>query len=268
MSEGISLGALLKTSGGVRVETCEVHGDYESRNVIGGIWSKCPKCAAEFAAERERIEQEKAEQQRREAWERKLNFACIPERFKDRTLATFKAESDGQRAALRFALAYVEQFDKVMATGRSAIFCGKPGTGKTHLSIGIAQEVIKLGKDALFITVQRMMRRIKGAWAKDSNETESDVISLLTLPDLLIVDEVGVQFGTEFEKNIMFDVLNERYENRRPTILLSNLTPEEVKVYLGERVFDRLREDGGVVVPFNWGSMRGLDGSRLVKGEA
>lgn len=67
---------------------------------------------------------------------------------------------------------------------------------------------------------------------------------------------MGVQFGSDFERNTMFDVLNERYERRKPTLFLSNLTKAEVTEFLGERVMDRLREDGGQVIPFTWESYR------------
>lgn len=56
---------------------------------------------------------------------------------------------------------------------------------------------------------------------------------------------------------LLFDVLNERYERRKPTLMLSNLTAQEVAAYLGERVMDRLREDGGRVIVFDWESHRG-----------
>ncbi len=80
-------------------------------------------------------------------------------------------------------------------------------------------------------------------------------------PDLLILDEVGVQFGSDTEKLILFDVLNERYERRRPTILMTNLTLEEVADFLGDRIIDRLREDGGEFIPFDWESHRGKGGA-------
>ena len=70
-------------------------------------------------------------------------------------------------------------------------------------------------------------------------------------------DEIGVQFGTKFEENALFDILNERYEKRRPSLLLSNLTSQEVRAFLGERVYDRIKEDNGVIVPFDWTSFRG-----------
>jgi DNA replication protein DnaC len=79
----------------------------------------------------------------------------------------------------------------------------------------------------------------------------------MTDMDLLILDEIGVQFGSETERNLLFDVLNERYEDCKPTLLLSNLPKQDVAKYLGERVMDRLREDGGRVVVFDWESHRG-----------
>ena len=42
-------------------------------------------------------------------------------------------------------------------------------------------------------------------------------------PDLLILDEVGVQFGSETEKMILFEIINGRYEQLKPTIVISNL---------------------------------------------
>lgn len=249
----LGLQAEIKT----RSERCDTHGDYVSRNLFRKVWSGCPGCAAEQEAVRKREEAEREAVARFYAWQRKLGQSGIPDRFQDRTLSSYVATTEGQRKALAFAKEYAEKFDEVSNTGRSAIFCGKPGTGKTHLAVGIGLSVMERNRMVLFFTVQRMVRRVKDAWRRDSEESESDVIDLLTQPDLLILDEIGVQFGTEFERNLMFDVLNERYENRRPTLLLSNLTPSEVKVFLGERVYDRLREDGGQCVPFTWDSHRG-----------
>ena len=87
--------------------------------------------------------------------------------------------------------------------------------------------------------------------------TEQDAIDALVMPDLLILDEVGVQFGTVTESLIMFEILNGRYEKVRPTIVMSNLTEDEITEYLGSRVVDRLKEGGGVLVAFDWDSYRG-----------
>jgi DNA replication protein DnaC len=240
-----------------RTEKCDRHGDFESKNYLGRVWSKCPECSREDG-EREKAAQEaEARKARRLAWESKIGAAGIPERFQSRTLDVFEAETPDQQRALEFAREYAADFARALKTGRCALFVGKPGTGKTHLAVGIGLRIMGAeNRTVLFTTVMRAIRRVKDSWAKESRETESQAIAALTYPDLLILDEVGVQFGSDFERNIMFDVLNERYEKRRPTILLSNLSKDELVGFLGERVFDRMREDGGKFVSFDWDSHR------------
>lgn len=237
---------------------CDTHGAYESRCFIGSIWSKCPTCGAETAA-KERAEAETRERESRlQAWQRKIGDAGIPERFRDRSLHGFVVKTFAQGNALEFAQSYADNFDTALKTGRSALFLGKPGTGKTHLAVGIGMQIMQRdNRSVLFTTVMRAIRRVKDTWSRDSRESESEAIAALVFPDLLILDEVGVQFGSETEKLILFDVLNERYEKRRPTLMLSNLGLDDVRAFLGDRIFDRLREDGGESIVFDWESYRG-----------
>ena len=245
-----------------RTGTCATHGAFESRCRFRDAWSGCQACVTERKGAEVAQEAAKAKAAEVERWQRRIGTAGIPPRFKDRTLDSFIASTEPQRKALAFALQYADDFDGVMQTGRSALFVGKPGTGKTHLAVGIALEVMqRWDSSALFITTMRALRRVKETWTRGSEESESEAIGALVYPDLLILDEVGVQFGSETEKHLLFDVLNERYEQRKPSLLLSNLTSTEVSGYLGERIFDRLREDGGVDVVFDWASHRGKSGA-------
>ena len=238
---------------------CPEHGAYTATNFLGEHWTGCPECIEKLQAkqEEESLQKQKEAALEREQlkWKAKINGAAIPERFKDRTLDNYKAKTTGQKKALAFSKEYAENFDQVMKAGRSAIFVGKPGTGKTHLAIGIALEIIKQQRSPVFVTVQRLIRRVKDSW-HTKNETESEVVDVFASPDLLILDEVGVQFGSEFEKQMLFDVLNERYEKLKPSILLSNIPREQLSDYLGERVTDRLRENGGKMIGFDWDSYR------------
>lgn len=238
---------------------CPEHGAYTATNFLGEHWTACPKCLEiiQEKQEEESLQKQKEAALEREQlkWKAKINGAAIPERFKDRTLDNYKAKTTGQKKALAFSKEYAENFDQVMKAGRSAIFVGKPGTGKTHLAIGIALEIIKQQRSPVFVTVQRLIRRVKDSW-HTKNETESEVVDVFASPDLLILDEVGVQFGSEFEKQMLFDVLNERYEKLKPSILLSNIPREQLSDYLGERVTDRLRENGGKMIGFDWDSYR------------
>ena len=241
-----------------RTEQCPTHGPYESKNVWGRIWTKCPTCSQEEAAKERAIAEAAERKRKQDQWQERMGESGIPERFRDRALGKFIAETPEQKAALDFATAYADGFADVLKTGRCAIFVGKPGTGKTHLAAGIGLRLMHRDQRiVLFTTVMRAIRRIKDTWGKAATESEGQAIAALVAPDLLILDEVGVQFGSDTEKLILFDVLNERYEKRKPTLLLSNLAMEEVKAYLGERIFDRLREDGGQAIPFDWESHRG-----------
>jgi len=74
--------------------------------------------------------------------------------------------------------------------------------------------------------------------------------------DLLVLDEVGVQFGTETENLVLFRILNRRYEDMKPTILVSNVEIGKLTEFVGERVIDRLCEGGGGILEFTWESAR------------
>ena len=250
---------LIKQNKPSETRNCKLHGDYISTNFLRDYWTECPKCISIKRKEVEKQEEERfkaqAIEREQRRWMAKVNSAAIPERFKTRTLDSYIASASGQHKALAFAKEYAENFDEVLQTGRSAIFVGKPGTGKTHLAIGIALSIMQQQRAPLFVTVQRLIRRVKDSW-QTKTETESEVIDAFASPDLLILDEVGVQFGSEFEKQVLFDVLNERYEKLKPSILLSNIPSEQLADYLGERVTDRLRENGGALIGFNWDSYR------------
>nr|DAN07188.1 MAG TPA: Replicative helicase [Caudoviricetes sp.] len=236
---------------------CTVHGMFTSRHLGGSVWTKCPDCmAAQIRAEAEaRAAAERL--QRQQAWQRRIGDAGVPERFRDRTFSAFVAETDAQRHALAFAQDFAGSFAMPARRGRSALFVGKPGTGKTHLAAAIAMALLAHGHTVLFATVLRALRGIKDTWSRTSSVTEAEAVARLTGPDLLILDEVGIQTGSAVEGHLLFDVLNERYERRRSTLLLSNLPLAEVRDYLGQRIFDRLREDGGEQVVFDWDSHRG-----------
>ena len=243
--------------------TCEKHGEFESRLVFSKIWTKCPACEKEASELREAQQKEKDAKDQEEKWQRRVGRAGIPERFQDRSLKSYIADTEAQKKALEFSYDFADTFAGTK-TGHSAIFSGKVGTGKTHLAAGVALRIMsRYNKHAVFITVQRLIRSVRDTWSKNSERSESDVIASFVAPDLLILDEVGVQSGSDNEKQILFDVLNERYEKRKSTLLLTNLSVTECRQFLGDRVFDRLREDGGRFIVFDWESHRGKDAKKI-----
>ena len=100
------------------------------------------------------------------------------------------------------------------------------------------------------------MREIRATWRRESQETEEAAIDRFANAGLLLLDEVGVGFGSDAELTQLYDVLDVRYQRCLPTALASNLGPAELRAALGERLFDRLRENAEVLV-CDWPSHRG-----------
>lgn len=242
----------------VKSAACEAHGDFESKAIklLGRIvhWSGCPECGAIEQAKREaeRVRAESEEKQRR--LESRMSQAGIPLRFRTKDFASYIADTDGKEKARAVAMEFVTNFKKHSEQGTFLVFSGKPGTGKSHLAIAIAQEVMN-GGTALYTSAIDAVRMIRDTWKRDSVKTESQVLDMLASIDLLILDEIGVQYGTEAEQVSLFDIIDKRYRDLKPTILLTNLNAKGMKEFLGDRSYDRLRE-GGIWITFDWESQR------------
>ncbi|AVL75537.1 ATP-binding protein [Providencia rettgeri] len=189
--------------------------------------------------------------------EQNLLFSVnIPPRFANETFETFKATTQPAKHNLTVCQQYVNTWEDRKNAGEGLIFCGIPGTGKTHLAVSIAREIAKDLQESVFITTAaRIIRAFRRTWSGNSEFSELDVLAKYCNPDLLIIDEIGVQYGTDSERNILFEVINDRYEYLLPTILVSNLPLNELEEMLGERAVDRLLQ-GGTVLTFNWSTYR------------
>lgn len=237
--------------------TCEIHGEYTSTAYMfhgSKHYTMCDKCAE---IETRRKEQQRLSDQREAIRIARLEAASIPVRFADKTLDNYKAQPGLQSEVLEFCRAYAADFAKFSENGSSIMLLGLVGTGKTHLAVGILREVINAGRNGKYITVSRIMRDIKDTFAKHSEKTEGNVLERLISRDLLVIDEIGVQRANEFEANMLFEVINGRYEAIKPTILIANLTLREMRESVGDRVFDRMRENGGRAFVMDWKSARG-----------
>lgn len=221
--------------------TCEKHGEYQARvgEGRGARWlSQCPTCWRDAQARRV------------------MGRAALPPRFVDRTFDSYAVSTPSQDAVKRAVQDYSRAFGEHAKTGRSVILCGRPGTGKTHLAAALLNEIIKAEFTGIYATVSAAIRRVKDTWTRGSERTEREVIADFVLPDLLILDEVGVQFGSDAERMILFEIINGRYEHQRPTMLISNLDIAGMEENVGTRAVDRLREGGGKLLTFDWESYR------------
>lgn len=247
---------------------CDVHGNVKDRQIklsTTSGWGKprCEQCLKEKCEQEEKESLEREERDRIAS--RKANIASmlrgseIPERFRARTFENYLAETDKATAALNQCQDYAKDFQERKKRGQCIIMCGTTGTGKTHLACSIAHHIISnFALSAVYMTASRAFRMVKDTYRRESEKTEQEAIRFFAQPDLLILDEIGIQYGSDTEKNILFDIINERYENLLPTILISNLNLDGLSGYVGDRVLDRMKENGGKLMIFDWKSHRSI----------
>jgi len=220
----------------------------------------CKDCLAAEAA-RLHTEHESEKKRKLEAAERAefledLEFRGVSLRNSDVRLNDIVAKNPKQHEAINAMKRISSDIRSSKPTG-NLILIGSVGTGKTMLTSGLVCELTRDGFSPAIRRVIDIIRKMKNTWRKDSEITEDNLIRNLVGLDLLIIDEIGVQFGSDTEKMFIFDIIDGRYNKMKPTILISNLTMEGIKECIGERCIDRLREDGGKVIAFDFDSQRG-----------
>ena len=234
---------------------CAKHGHYPVRTMLALGRSieigSCPACIALADTERHGFES----QMQQLAIDARLDRAGVPKRLRTRSFDNFEATTPEQKTARDVCVEYAKNFDAKLASGSVLILAGNTGTGKGHLAAAIAVSVLTNGNTAVFATAQEIVMLLRGSWGNRSEASELEILRMLCRVDLLVIDEVGVQFGSDAERNQLYAVIDGRYREQLPMILTTNLTPAKLFDVLGQRIFSRLREDGKWL-PFDWGDWR------------
>ncbi len=229
---------------------CPEHGDYTADVSAAGRKSPCPACKQ---AEADAEAAKKAEQANRRLLE-KLGCCGIPKRHQGCRVNTYRADMAKQQALKDAVTEYIREM-QAGGLKRNFVMLGNCGTGKTHLACAIGMEAVRQGKTVLFATASEIIRRVQ-ATHKSDTETEWGVMQEFERLDLLIVDEVGVQYATESANRIITEIVNARYNAEKPTVFISNLGADEFQAVMGERAMSRMKEDGCKPFVCDWADYR------------
>lgn len=189
--------------------------------------------------------------------QQRLAAASIPRRYAHCTLGTFRDKS----TVLKNAKARVQEFVDLWPggdEGRGLLLMGPCGCGKTHLAVAALLEIIHAGKPGrmLFSNFQDLIQEIQASFDSDQVPSKSELLRPLLEADLLVLDELGSQKPTTFVQDILYYVINTRYNDRKTTIFTTNYTdtpPDAKEESLTQRIGVRLRSrlyEMATLVPF------------------
>jgi DNA replication protein DnaC len=177
--------------------------------------------------------------------QQRLASANIPKRYAHCTLETFREKSAVLRSAKRRVLEFTDVWPHVK-DGKGLLLMGACGVGKTHLAVAALLEIIHGGKPGrvLFSNFQDLIQEIQASFDDQNPATKSEILRPVLEADLLVLDELGSQKPTQFVQDILYYVINTRYNEQRTTIFTTNYgdrVAEAKEETLEQRIGTRLR---------------------------
>lgn len=188
-------------------------------------------------------------------------------RYNDCRFENFLVASDehvlARQTALDTCIEYAREFggeDGHYEKGHSLVIYGPKGTGKDHLMLAVLYSLRHGYKvdPARFMYAGGLMMMSDFRDAIKSSDTEHSVVKTYADADVLAISDPVPPIGelSEYEKRMMYRVLDSRYRELRPTLITANVADRvELERRLGPQATDRLCEDA-VIVRCNWPSYR------------
>ena len=185
----------------------------------------------------------------------RLTGASIPKRYMHCTLASFREKSQTLRVAKKRVEEFVDGWPGA-DDGRGLLLIGPCGAGKTHLAVAALLEIIDTGKNGrvMFSNFQDLIQEIQASFDNDQVPSKSELLRPLLEADLLVVDELGSQKPTTFVQDILYYLINTRYNEERTTIFTTNYPDrpadtksENLEQRIGTRLRSRLYEMAQVI---------------------
>lgn len=145
---------------------------------------------------------------------------------------------------------YVQNFSPLMPDPRGILIYGANGVGKTHLAVVALHRLLAQGYQGRFINYQALLRLIKSGYDQPFGGSRTQAYDEIAETEILLLDDVGSNRVTDWVQDTITDLISQRYDNARATIVTTNysLLPDKDSPFpsladrIGERAASRLRE--------------------------
>lgn len=151
--------------------------------------------------------------------------------------------------ALKVCNEYIKDFDLITRSERNGLFiCGECGVGKSHIAFATANELIKKGNSVIAMTMIDLLLKIKSSYGYGvDNGSEERILKVYEDCSLLIIDDLGKEKPTDWVLQMIYSIVDRRYNALKPIIVTTNFTASElIKRFgdssIGNAIVDRLFE--------------------------
>ena len=142
---------------------------------------------------------------------------------------------ENMKNVLSISKKYIRDFDE--KNDLNLLLWGPTGQGKTFLLNCIAAELIKKDVIVIYQTAYEILKTIEDRKFKNIDD---DKYNLYFEADLLIVDDLGIEFVNSFTASEIFNIINTRLLRGKKTLISTNLSPKELSETYTDRVFSRV----------------------------
>ncbi len=139
-----------------------------------------------------------------------------------------------------------EQYRQCVADARAfadapdgwLLLSGASGCGKTHIAAAIVNKLLERGEPALFVVVPDLLDHLRSAYQPNADIGYDDLFERVRNAPVLVLDDLGTQAQTPWAQEKLFQLINHRFNTRLPTVVTTNLLPEQLDDRLRTRLTD------------------------------
>lgn len=189
----------------------------------------------------EQLDREEAEEKLRK--QRRRVQLWRAEGLRDARWHSHRFESDDRRDpnASSACRRYAERFEDMLKSGCGLLIYGKVGCGKTYLAASIANALVEQGRYVLMDTLPALTARMNAGFGAEREYW----LRKISAAHLMVLDDFGIERGTDYALEQAYEVVNARYRAARPLIVTTNLSLQQLmneQDVARRRIYDRVRE--------------------------
>jgi len=218
---------------------CSKHGPYMAQRTKISVLSNqplvegCPKC----------IESREAIERKHDKLDEARSYG-IPDRFIEATPDSFTIRTPILETAKAKALVWADS----NLRGRNMIILGNSGSGKTHLACMILKRIAS--QNCIYTNIINILDKVKSSYAKNRSYLEERTESIMgrySRIEFLVIDNLERFNNTVDNRKLLFSLINNRYENRKSTIVVAGLNSNQLLKLVGYGLETRMKANAEII---------------------